>query len=519
MRIRNDRDLIVQASSCSIKGVYFIGPYGARVSFASQQRRVLNLIWALKQKDWWPKGTLPRVVIIGGGIAGITAAAAAKLQGCAVAIYEAAGSVLALQQDASHRYVHPTINFWPEEDLAWTTTLPFFDWCAGSCDDVLGCIGAQWEEWFEEHISEVVDNARFAGFGPKRGGKVIVKLGSGKEDLADIVFVTTGFGPERHHYDPRLKSYWKPDDLNDWATVKEKQFTVSGTGDGGLIDTLRIAYPFFMRNALALRFLYALDPETKEAVKEIEIEAEGKSGVERLASFYNRRYTEVARNQPQRVKALLPIPPEGKQPVRLIGQFSAPYEQSSAPVHKLILALAIHLGHVDFVQGKVVPKKAVGEYWLERDGSAPELLDLDRLVVRHGAEPPIEKFIGESAARGLANRQRQLGDYLKLDGYDEAEYFDKLFIDKHTSIVPGRTRAPGAFADLRNPIAQKLLDSKFGLNLKTVGHIFQIVVGEHQKPKATGEFGPVPDQLFGIPLAPASSPIPPMDELTGVRSA
>lgn len=525
MQIRNDRDLVVHASSCAIKGVYFIGPYGARVSFASQQRRVINLIWALQKKKLWPQGKLPRVVIIGGGIAGVTVAAAAKLQGCGVTIYESAGAELSLQQDASHRYVHPTINFWPEQDLAWTTKLPFFDWCAGSCDDILSCIGAQWQDWFKEHISDVVDNARFKGFGKKRGGKIVLNFAGenddddDKEDLADIVFVATGFGSERHLYDARLKSYWKNDNLNDWATVKGKQFTVSGTGDGGLIDTLRIAYPFFMKNELALRFLYALEDDTKAAIEDIEKEAEGKSGARSLATFYERRYSEVARNQPKRVKDLLPSPPDGKRAVRLIGQFPAPYEQSSAPVHKLILALAIHLGHVEFCPGTVVTDKANGLYVLERDGMDPELLDLDRLVVRHGAQPPIQDFIGEAAARTLAKRQRQLGDYLNLDGFDEREFFDRVFVDKKTSIVPGRTRAPGQFADLRNPIAQKLLDRKFGLNIKTVGHHYQVVIGEHQEPKTTGEFGPVPSELFGIPLVPAGTPIPPFDELTGAETA
>jgi len=220
----------------------------------------------------------------------------------------------------------------------------------------------------------------------------------------------------------------------------------------------------------------------------------------------------VARNQPLHVKALLPPLLPGKHKPRLVGRFSTPFEQSSAPIHKLILALSLHLKHVEFTQGKLT-RDPSGAYWIERHGQVPEAVDGDSLVVRHGATPPIAQFIGEPAARRLKRLQKQLGDYLDIPTYDESKDFDKTFVDKRSSIVPGRTRASGAFADIRNPMALKLLE-RFGVGIRTVGDHFEIVLPEKAMAQPS-PFGPIPAKLFGIDVEPASKSTPPNDDLIG----
>src|SRR3954462_10127997 len=65
---------------------YVLGCRAPRVTVLSQQFRAFNLIWALFELGRLKPGD--KVGIIGGGIGGLTAAAAAMLKGCSVVITE-----------------------------------------------------------------------------------------------------------------------------------------------------------------------------------------------------------------------------------------------------------------------------------------------------------------------------------------------------------------------------------------------------------------------------------------------
>jgi hypothetical protein len=61
-----DVEIILKAATVpGFKNVYAIGPFGNRVNFASQQRRALNLVWALEEVGEVLEGKA--VAVIGGG--------------------------------------------------------------------------------------------------------------------------------------------------------------------------------------------------------------------------------------------------------------------------------------------------------------------------------------------------------------------------------------------------------------------------------------------------------------------
>src|SRR4051794_33604954 len=91
--------------------VFVIARHGAGpVAVYSQQVRALKLVWALGQEKLSPNDA---VVVIGGGIAGVTAGAAAALHGADVTILEQGEELLHLQRGCHTRYLHPRIYEWP----------------------------------------------------------------------------------------------------------------------------------------------------------------------------------------------------------------------------------------------------------------------------------------------------------------------------------------------------------------------------------------------------------------------
>ena len=130
--------------------LFFLGPKVGRKSFASQQKRALNLMWAL-QKSGKIKSR-DHVAIVGAGVSGVTAAFAARAMGCEVTVVERGDQPLHRQRATTHRKVHPTINWWPENELSPTTDFPFLNWHLGQCNLVMDLLEKEWKKLRKEWL-------------------------------------------------------------------------------------------------------------------------------------------------------------------------------------------------------------------------------------------------------------------------------------------------------------------------------------------------------------------------------
>lgn len=119
-----------------LSDVYVLGCFERRVTIYSQQVRALNLIYALhKAKSNFGPST--RVAVIGGGVAGLTVAAAAAYRRCRVHLLERKPQLLHLLEGNYTRWVHPHIYDWPfpGAENPWAD-LPILDWRAASAGEV-----------------------------------------------------------------------------------------------------------------------------------------------------------------------------------------------------------------------------------------------------------------------------------------------------------------------------------------------------------------------------------------------
>ncbi len=494
-----EQGAVIDAATCSERNVYFIGPHGSRVSFASQQRRVLNLIWALHEARQLPVSGQIEVAVIGAGIAGITAVAALRSLDLNVTIIEKSGHAMALQEASSHRTIHPTINFWPQEDLQWTTKLPFFDWFAGTASEIIGHL---YNDWTRETLGDckplfntTVDKIRY----DPDERKVRVKT-PGKDYLFDLVFVATGFGKERNCDDESQNTYWNGDDIHQLVTSSHRVL-VSGTGDGGVIDALRLVYRRFMENETALRYLLAINSDRfQETVQEIELVGAAIEDLDTRAAHYAREYTKLAKSRPPNAQNLLqpatPLlnPKRGREPkIVLMGKRTHPFEISSAPIHRLILAHTLNKRWIAYRRGSLDRDKKTGAFFYVQDGIRHDVTE-DVVIVRHGAVPPVADLIGKPAADRLAASQMRYGDFMHVLGMDE-DFFDDRRRDR--SFIPNSHSLAGLREDFANFFARK----RFGGRV-----VVQLLTDEtarfHASPldgtTYSEEFGPRPSRIFNV---------------------
>src|SRR5690348_5336751 len=83
------------------KGVYVLGSFARYATLFSQQVRALNLIFLLHETQSLGSGS--NVAVVGGGAAGLTAAAAAARVGATVTVLEKRAKPMGLQRKSLER--------------------------------------------------------------------------------------------------------------------------------------------------------------------------------------------------------------------------------------------------------------------------------------------------------------------------------------------------------------------------------------------------------------------------------
>lgn len=411
-------DILSAAQMAPDDRVYFLCPFAKVINFAAQQNRALNLVYALEAR-----GRLERdkpIAVVGAGLSGLTVVAALTTLGYTVHLFEKAGSILARQRNTLHRFVHPTINGWPSDQaLLPTTHLPFFDWCTDTCKEVLANISREWARIVGNRMMKdrLVFNSEVASYDETRD---FVFLDIPKKPCGEkfgALFLTMGFEDERLVANLKRSSYWDRDNYEaERDEDQEQRFLVSGTGDGGLIDALRLAHKDFKEGRLVLQLATLL--AGSDLGRDIQ-KAEGKfakagRGAKREEDL-EKAYVQAALNLPSAARELLEISRiQIPRLVWLVGEDETFVARDAAPIHKLMLADARENGVVKYIQGTI----SVDEYGVvtvETDDDAPpgEI----KPIIRHGADNALDAFMVKKkkkadAFAALKARQRLLADDL-----------------------------------------------------------------------------------------------------------
>jgi len=433
-------DQIIRAAKTDVyRHVFFLGPYARRVSFSSQQNRALNLVWALQGLDYIEKGD--KIAVIGAGLSGITACAALVDLGYTVTLYEAGQDVMNRQVSADHRYIHPSVNWWPDRPIVETTIVPYFDWVSARCTKLIGAMRAEWAELKDTEGLTFIHNVQVMGFSEARTGQRVGVITSQQSPAAGeryhAVIVTSGFSDENYGDRASFPGYWDPDRL-EWRVDQpeeggmEPRFLVSGCGDGGLIDALRIVHRSFRRGELIVDVARQLpiDWEGAKIIREAEHDLARddtrlrdaiRDGSEKLENAY--------------VAALGLIPPDVRATldeslrsdracdfVTLLSREKTPYSPMSAPIHKLLITHAMEALLVShrccLVVGYSTREVRVAACGTDPAdiATAPTETLRGHVILRHGAPPNFRKFLSDDAAAdALIERQKLLAPDLDYE--------------------------------------------------------------------------------------------------------
>lgn len=437
---------------------YFIGPFGQRVSFASQQMRSYLTVWALETVDGQKRlAPSSRVAVVGAGVAGLTVTAALLARKHAVTLFELGKSPLRHQEYTSHRYLHPTINFWPEHPFKPTTNFPFFDWHEALTSEVAKQFKDDWDRGPKLYVNGDHFNDRVKSIERRADGVFLIsEKHPGGSGPFDAVIFTTGFGQEAKVSGTDSKRYWEVDSL---ATLPSNPngVRIAGTGDGGLVDALRAVHQDFHNGALCVDFVRAASATaTMGLVKKIEDQAVSTARTpDELSLYFATAYAELVSETP---KALLgPLDKSILRDIRveLVGRGPSPFNRAVAPVHKFLIAHAIKQGALTFVRGKIDDQGKL----LRNGSSVPEELPDNWIqIARLGSTPDLNGILSDAQIDELKKRQGEIGD--KILKSLNPPYADDFWCAGDNGLAKPH-RASYSFVRDRLPKASHLMGQKF----------------------------------------------------------
>lgn len=470
MKERTKRDieeLVFRSSQVpGLNKTYSVGPFGYRAGFLFQQQRALNLAQSIIRRIGENQLRRKKIAILGGGVAGCTLMAAFWKKQIRAELFEMEKDVLQIQHKADHRLVHPNYNRWPMLDgMRNFTNLPLMNWYAAPAPRVLEQLKVEFDGYDidpslihrESECVEITENDE----------KVRLAFRDSSHREFDLCFATIGFGQERFT-DRGLSSYWSNDTLEVDGVVCKRPSTIYGVGDGALIDLVRcwardqnsfwkipLALISFLRDR---RYVSISSQDTREfRFQEMpdELSVEEESIIEHESSISSLIWMMKSSGvSPNRLSlrerdfyltfAKEHIPAEGKVAEfletllfdpnseapyvpKLKGLGETPFEPTSAPINKLLLAYLINTGRVDYEQ--LTSREQAGEEidaWL----SLPHEEAKQRcVVVRFGPDIPIRRLAKTSEAdpelcfgEGEVSILSILSG-IAIDSYTEAEVF------------------------------------------------------------------------------------------------
>lgn len=365
-------------------GVYVLGAFAKYVTVYAQQVRALNLIEALAKNGVLTRRS--RLAVVGGGIAGLTAAAAAAVRGAGhVSVFEKLQGTMRLQRNSQKRFLHPYIYDWPENaERGETADLPLMQWEARSASEVVMRLDAQWgairarvgvdrlpEPVCDRGVQDVeVDD-----------GTLCLKFEDAGTEPFDVVILAVGFGRDSH---PDTDSYWTDTRIDGLEVESGESWLVSGYGDGALTDLMRLCIMDFLHDQV----IKSVDEATRQAVGAQLMAAERSLPSEQLADVYLNAADKIS----GALDAVLKPRRLGK--ISLNCSLGDLFSPKSSVLNRLITAYLYRGRRFELVEapGKIVElkKEVDGGYAVTFEGAgAPTTVD--NVIVRHGPDKALMK--------------------------------------------------------------------------------------------------------------------------------
>ncbi len=425
--------------------IFLIGLLDSGVTIFNQQVRALNLIWALDNSGRLRQAST--IAVVGGGIAGLTAAMAlrkifsltADSSPRTVTIFEQRSVLCPLQRGCATRWIHPHIYNWPEEGSTNPSAgLPIMNWRAGRASDVAASIVTHWEdepahdavkvnEWRNLQYLRIHHNSGEVEWVGEQyeGGRPTASVRGGKQQF-EIIILAIGFGDERKSPKYGAFSYWRnekyaqPD-----LSGRQQRYLVSGTGDGGLVDLLRLRITDFRED----RTGHQLAKEGTDAYKAIQ---------QLRTTYYNAAGAELF----DQVRAL------GSK-YDLINKINQRLRADT------VASLQIRDGHrvSDAFRGKSsFVNRFLVSLLFEAGGFSPRFGDLesvsndgfDEVIVRHG--PDVDTYVksvfSEDISPLLADLEtKRLGQKTIIDASQREGLWEPGWpLDKKSGVGPGSSK-------------------------------------------------------------------------------
>jgi thioredoxin reductase len=484
-------------------GVYVLGCFASRLTFASQQCRALNLIHALFREGILSTGDT--VAVVGAGLAGLTAAVAASQKGCEVTIFELAGKITAMQRGNYVRFIHPNVLDWPNPVSGISgTRWPFLNWEAAPVDGVVSQIEEEWNRFSQQvtirfrHKVEEIDTSR--GVPRIRAKPLDSELGATTLYEFKCVILAVGFGLERSLRGVPSRSYWTNDDLHQEVPAAEhpRNVLVTGCGDGGLIDVLRLKIRSFVHaEFVASVFNDEQLRATRDDLIRIEEAALRLPGGEssdflakeyanlNLPLLFEERFLSVVRNDIN---------------VTLNGQALTPLTRNSSILHRFTTFLLWKYKRLEYVSGKLLSVAADPDGYnvnLQfKDGSC-EVRRFDQVVVRHGPEDVVRRLIPKTAAQSLCEKWRSVPDPTIRPIWDKDSFASA---SRAAAVDCDRERA--ANNNLLRALAVLESEPIFSIRVGRVGDQFGYIVIPLKE-----DYIPQHTQLMGFPVIYDPAPV------------
>jgi hypothetical protein len=275
-----------------LEGIYLLGSLQKGVTVYGQQVRAHNLIWSLWELSRHDYVTPKSIAIVGGGIAGLTAAACviSRFQSVSVTLFERQWDLCPLQQGSDTRWLHPRIYDWPYlGSRVPSASLPVLNWSEGRASDVARELLEKFGRYCVKYLDANKNNLRlylgvshlrvdkrkieWMGQKTKRSGEFfyIETKESGTEEF-DTIILAPGYGVE---LDQTTPLYWRNDQLSQPILTGDRVlYVVSGYGDGAIVDLCRLTIERFRQDTI-LYELFGKDIDRQEENLRTRIENQG----------------------------------------------------------------------------------------------------------------------------------------------------------------------------------------------------------------------------------------------------